>query len=48
MGKSLKTFPIITKENQKVIPVNDLNQGAYIITLKNNGKSIQQAKLTLV
>jgi len=48
MGKTLKIISITIKDDQKVIPVIDLSQGVYIVTLKNKGKSLQQAKVTLI
>jgi hypothetical protein len=48
MGKSLNTIPIYIKNDQKVIPVINMSQGVYIVTLKNHGKSVQQAKVSLI
>ncbi|MDP1624097.1 MAG: T9SS type A sorting domain-containing protein [Bacteroidales bacterium] len=48
MGKTLKIIPITIAEDQKIIPVNTMSQGVYVVTLKNYGKSIQQAKVTLI
>jgi len=48
MGKTLSRIQVHLKDDQKVIPVNNMNQGVYIVTLKNKGNSVQQAKISLI
>ncbi len=48
MGKTLNSIPLTIKEDQKMIPVNHLSQGVYIVTLKNRGKAVQQAKIVVI
>ncbi|MDP1624099.1 MAG: T9SS type A sorting domain-containing protein [Bacteroidales bacterium] len=48
MGKPLSRIPVQLKDDQMVIPVNNLNQGVYIVTLKNKGNTVQQTKISLI
>ncbi len=47
LGRTLLIVPITLRDDQKVIPVVDLSQGVYIVTLNTKGKALQQAKVTL-
>jgi len=48
MGKTLVRIPVHLRDDQKVIPVNSLNQGVFIVTLKNKGNTVQQTKISLI
>ncbi|MFZ4521087.1 MAG: T9SS type A sorting domain-containing protein [Bacteroidales bacterium] len=48
LGKKLKRIPLTQKNDQKLIPVDGMGQGVYLVTLKNHGKSVQEAKITLI
>ncbi len=48
MGKTLSSYPIDFKEEQKVISVNDMPSGVYVVTLKNKGKMVRYVKVTLI
>lgn len=48
LGKILKRFPLTQKNDQKLIPVDGMDQGVYVVTLKKHGMSVQQTKVTLI
>lgn len=48
MGKILNRIPITSMEDQKVIPVNNMIPGIYIVSLINNETTVKQAKITLI
>ena len=47
-GQILKSFPIQKKEDQKVIFVEDLKDGAYIVLIKDGGKEPLSQKIVII
>jgi len=46
-GKSLLINPLNSQEKYTIVPVNSLQNGIYVVTLKTNTNIVKTGKLTI-